>query len=237
MRPGTARASCSGSVPPISRWPVSRHSLIFDPQHAVHLAAGLDHGPDVRMQHREHAAIRGRRRRAGRDWPAALPIGRRRVWAANRIRRCPSPRPAPERSPRKPPAHRAGAAMSGSGSCPASCSSTGTKVPTQLSPYESSSAVSSSGSDGRKPSGPNSVADRPTSRISASTRSGVELMSPAGHLAHTPGDRRACDFQVHVISPLRYVTGTPRCNDSVAASASHATSTASATVHAGAACP
>ena len=31
MRPGTSRANCRGSVPPISRWPVSRHSLICEP--------------------------------------------------------------------------------------------------------------------------------------------------------------------------------------------------------------
>ncbi len=64
---------------------------------------------------------------------------------------------------------------------------------------------------------------------------GRELISPSGYLTHTPGDRSTSNFHRVLTSSSR--TGTPRFNDSVAASASQATSTASSTVHAGAALP
>src|SRR4029079_3262072 len=64
---------------------------------------------------------------------------------------------------------------------------------------------------------------------------GVQLMTPAGYLAHSPRDRRTCDFHRDLTSLM--LTGARRCNDSVAASASHAASTASATVHAVVASP
>ena len=121
--------------------------------------------------------------------------------------------------------------MSGSGSWPSSCSSTGAKVPTQLSPYESSSARQLVGIGRQEALGPQFRRGQPDVAHLGEHAVRGELVAPARHLAHTPRDRRACDFHRDLTSSIR--TGTPRCNDSVAASASHATSTASATVHAG----
>ena len=66
---------------------------------------------------------------------------------------------------------------------------------------------------------------------------GRELIAPAGHFAYAPRDGRSGNLRrCHdITSSMR--TGARRRRDSVAASASHATSTASATVHAGAAVP
>ena len=81
--------------------------------------------------------------------------------------------------------------------------------------------------------GPSSVADRPTSRISASTRSGRELVAPVGDLADAPGDRCAGNrywASAHCRTSS-ICTGRCCCRDRVAASAIQATSTASSTVH------
>ena len=91
----------------------------------------------------------------------------------------------------------------------------------------------SAASAGRKPSGPSSVAVSPAPRISFSTRSGVQLVTPAGHLADAPRDRRSRNLDVvaHRVSRTSAIAPAhARRRDSVAASASQATSTASATV-------
>ena len=60
---------------------------------------------------------------------------------------------------------------------------------------------------------------------------GVELVAPAGHLAHTPRDRCPGNPNgAHAFRTSSRSTGAPRRRDSVAASASQATSTASVTV-------
>ena len=62
IRSGTWRVSSAGSVPPISRCPVSRHSKIAGAvEHLLHVVGALDHGPDVRMQHGRDPAVRGER--------------------------------------------------------------------------------------------------------------------------------------------------------------------------------
>ena len=171
-------------------------------QHPVDVGAGLDHGADVRVQHRQQATLGGDGRPAGPGWRAASPTGPRRGRGVSRIRRNPvaaasttTPAPAATRD-------SSGPARSSAGSWSASCSTTGTNPPTHARSCWRRTDFSSSVSVGRKPSGPSSVAVSPAPRISPSTRSGCELVTPAGHLAHTPGDRRACDLDSPVAALL-----------------------------------
>lgn len=77
------------------------------------------------------------------------------------------------------------AATAGDGSYDGSCSTTGTNPPTARRPTSARVFAFSAGSSGRNPSGPNSVAARPTSRISASTVCG-SYCQPHPGTSHTP---------------------------------------------------
>ena len=136
------------------------------------LVAGLDHGADVRVQHGAARRARLHGRRCGRGFAAAAPSRRRRVPGGCHIRRARRPPTAPafwRRSRRS----RRGCGRSPAAGRSGRCISTGVKPPTAVRWWVSSTLAIWSGSAGRKPSGPSSVADRPMSCISASTRSGV----------------------------------------------------------------
>src|SRR6187402_797912 len=78
----------------------------------------------------------------------------------------------------------------GRGSDCGSCSTTGTNWPTEARPWAASVAALASGASGRKPSGPNSVAAMPTSRIWVSTTSGSSWWPQPG-TSHTPHEMGA----------------------------------------------
>ena len=177
-------------------------------QHAVDVAAGL--APSCRHA---GAAPRARpapllRRPADRDWQAAWPTGRRRASGGSRIRRCRSPRPARERRPCRPPARRAGLRCRGSGSCPASCSRTGAKVPDTAQPKRIQQGTELVGIGRQEACRPQfGCGQAGVTHLGEYALRG-ELIAPPGHLAHPPGDRRAGELQgfhsdPHILDPYR----------------------------------
>ncbi len=152
---------------------------------ALGLLARLDHGPDVGVQRRHHTAGPGTVRDpvevAEQDGPAGIvqlgpvvvPVdageGRQHHDAGTDTRRSASMKRF----------------TSGSGSWPGSWSSSGRKPPTAWRPYDASWSALAAGSASRNPSGPNSVAARPSSRICVSTVSAASWKPHPG-TSHTP---------------------------------------------------
>ena len=153
-------------------------------QHAVGLLARLDHGADVGVQGREQAVLgRGvrdpvevgqQRRPLGVVEHRALVVALRAGGGGD-----------DDRGRLRGGERLHGRTTSGRGSDAGSCSTTGTNWPTARSPAAASVRALASGASGRNPSGPNSVAARPTSRICSSTRSGPSWWPQPG-TSHTP---------------------------------------------------
>src|SRR5689334_7163150 len=90
---------------------------------------------------------------------------------------------------------------------------------------------------GQEPVGPEFGRTQPGGAHLGQHPVAMQLITPAGHLTDTPRNRRSGNLDHHALRTSSMRTGTPRRSDSVAASASQATSTASATVAPGIAAP
>ena len=172
---GVLRVTATGSAPPTARWPVStQRPTCGAGEHPVDLVAGLDHRADVRVQGGDHAPLLGPLRQPVEVGEQRLPPEVVEVRASRRSRRRRCAPPA-RRRPR-PDARQASmnASTSGSGSCSRSWSSDREEAADRPQAVLAQLPCAlACGSSARKPGGPNSVAARPSARISPSTRSGA----------------------------------------------------------------
>ena len=194
--PVRVRASAStGSTPPISRCPVSRHEADRLPRRTRSTSSAFSTmvptwGWSVASTPRSAASV-GQPVEVGQQGVPAGLVEHRAVVVPllaggggedeggraglRRNRRGPRP-------PRR------------SGSCAGSCRTTGTKPPTASQARSSARVFAfSAGSSGRKPSGPNSVARETDLAHLGEHRPRVVLAAPARDLADAPGDRGSGD--------------------------------------------
>ena len=83
---------------------------------------------------------------------------------------------------------------SGTGSCPDTCSSKGVNPPTACSPCSDNTPAIAAGSLGKKPSRSELGGQQADLAHLLEHPVRTQLVAPAGHLAHTPGDWRAGDL-------------------------------------------
>ena len=226
IRSGACRASSAGSVPPISRCPVSRHSAIDEPSSTRRTSSGFSTivptcgcstaftpcSPATRGDPVEVAQQRG-------------PARSRPARAGSRSRSARSRPTAPAPSSRSPRTSRAAARTPGTGSWSGACSSVGVNPPMACRWCCASTSAIASGVGGQEPVGAQLGGGQPHLLHLGEHPVGRQLVAPPRHLAHTPGDGgsgdpvgHACSFTVTVV-PVRHdsVAATARSN---AASAS-----------------
>ena len=192
MRSPCSRTKSTGSVPPIRRWPVSRHqptSLSASTRSTS--SSRLDQRAHVRVQ-REREAVRGDEPSISARWRRARPTRRRRA-------RCGGDQASSDHGRRDEHVGAGGGedrarpvgARARAPSSAGSCSTSGTKPPTSRRPWRSSRSRSAAR---RRAAGSRSGRARWRAGRATPSRPGrarARAAAPAGDLADAPRDRGA----------------------------------------------